>query len=111
MKLERIHFGLENLFPDSNFMLMGVQPFYEYSDGKKTTNLLGYKYDVVEDKSYERFTVKIESKEPVITAEDLAKSKSRVFVEFDNSKGHIYRTPAGQMEISFSAETMTIIEA
>lgn len=111
MKLERIHFGLENLFPDSNFMLMGVQPFYEYSDGKKTTNLLGYKYEVVEDKSFERFTVKIESKEPVITAEELSNSTSRVYVDFVNSNGHIYRTPAGQVEISFSAESMAIVKA
>ena len=111
MKLDRIKFSLENLFPDSNFILMGVQPFYEYKDGKKTTNLLGFKYDVVEDSSFERFTVKIESKEAVITTEDLAKYTSRVFVEFKNSKGHIYRTPVGSIEISFSADSMTILEA
>lgn len=111
MRLEKINFSIETLFGDTLLMLMDVSPYFEYKDGKKTENQLGFKYEVVEDTSFERFTVKVASKQPVITADDLAKSKSRVYVEFENSRGHIYRTPVGSIEVSFSADAVKIVGA
>lgn len=111
MRIEKINFSLDTLFGESNYMLMGFSPFFEYKDGKKTENQLGYKYEVVEDSNFERFTVKVASQQPVITAEEFAESKSRIYVTFKNSRGHIYRTPAGAIEVSFSADDVEIAGA
>lgn len=111
MRLEKIHFSIETLFGDSGLMLMSVSPYFEYKDGQKTENQLGFKYEIVEDTSYERFSVKVASKQPVITAEEFAEAKSRIFVRFENSQGHIYRTPTGAIEVSFSATDVEILRA
>ena len=44
----------------TDLMLVSVLPAYEYDNGKRTDNILGYKYEVVlPHRAYEKLSVKI----------------------------------------------------
>lgn len=111
MRVSKLKLPLEALFENANFILTAVSPYYEYREGEKTEHLLGYKYEVVEDGNFERFSVKVPSIKPIITAEMLEKSSSRIFVTFEDAFGRIYQTPVGSLEISFSAVSAKLLEA
>lgn len=94
----------------ANTLLLNVAPYYEYVDGKKTDSQLGYKYTVVEDKTFEKFSVKIASKAPVITQEQIDSSKERLKVTFDNAIAKPYKTFNGEYDLSVTASGITILK-
>lgn len=110
MNTSKLRIPLDALFCGANYMLIEVSPYYAYQDGIKTNDLLGYKYEVVEDGDFERFNVKVPSKEPIITAQELGKSSSRLYVTFEEAYGRLYRTPTGAVEISFTAKAVQLLK-
>lgn len=51
----------------THFWLLEVAPAYEYKDGVKTNNLVGYRYTVtLPDKNFEKLGVKIPG-DPIVT--------------------------------------------
>ena len=110
MLLTKLQIALGSIIEDANLFLLDVMPYYEYNDGKKTENLLGYRYIVVEDSSFEKFSVKVPSTVPVINKEQLERSKERIRVTFENGYAKPYRTVTGDYDLSFSATGINIIK-
>lgn len=77
----------EKLFRDSDFVLKGIRPAYKYVDGTKTEEVVGYTYEIVETGNYDKFRVKVEGTEPLLSQDELAQENMAghaVMVEFDN---------------------------
>jgi len=110
MQLSKLNIPFNIVVNDANTLLLGVAPYYEYVDGKKTEKLLGYKYNIVEDKTFEKFSVKIASKAPVITQEQVDASKERIKVTFENAFAKPYRTTYGDYDLSVSATGISILK-
>jgi len=110
MQLSKLNIPFNIVVNDANIILLGVAPYYEYVDGKKTENLLGYKYNIVEDKTFEKFSVKIASKAPVITPEQIDSSKERIKVAFENAFAKPYRTFSGDYDLSVTATGISIVK-
>ncbi len=59
MKLTEVKINNSTL--GSNLKVVETKPIYEYADGKRTTNISGYKYTVVmPERGYDRIEVKID---------------------------------------------------
>ncbi len=110
MHLSKLNIPFNIVVDGANTILLGVAPYYEYVDGKKTENLLGYKYNIVEDKSFEKFSIKIASKAPVITQEQIDTSKERIKVSFENAIAKPYRTTYGDYDLSITATGISILK-
>lgn len=110
MQLSKLNIPFNIVIDNANTILLGVAPYYDYVNGKKTDNQLGYKYTVVEDKTFEKFNVKIASKAPVITQEQIDASKERIKVAFENAIAKPYRTTYGDYDLSVSATGISILK-
>lgn len=55
-----------------DFILTDIRPYYEYKDGERTTNLLGYNYSCALPKlKFEKINIKVEQKKPLIDIEEV----------------------------------------
>lgn len=104
------------LFKDEVFILTGIASNYAYADGKRTDNLVGYKYTVVDTVDFEKIVVKVARTEPLMTSEGLAELREngeKVLVEFVNGVDKLYIRRDGSsvsVEDSFSAEDILLVE-
>lgn len=103
----KIHFA--SSFEGADILLLSVAPVYEYMNGEKTEKIVGYRYGVVETNNFEKFSVKVPSTAPAITPEQLAETKVKLKVAFDNCFGRLYRTEKGGYDVSFAATDIHII--
>lgn len=94
----------------ANTILLGVMPYFEYKNGRKTDTLLGYKYLIVEDKNFEKYAVKIAGEKPLISQEQIEQSKGRIHVTFENAVAKPYRTNTGDYDLSISATGISIVK-
>lgn len=106
---------LNKLFPlisfiekDAKLILLKIAELYAYENGVKTENLLGYKYTVVEDKQFEKIVIKIEDVLPIITQDELEKRTGQTYVKFKNCFGKLYKKADGNIDVSFSAESIEL---
>lgn len=111
MNIAKLEVDLKAVFPDCRYVLQEVRPYFEYSDGKKTENLLGYKFHIVEDLNFEHFDVKIPCKTPAITQEQIDASKNRVYVDFEEARVKFYKTPDGRIDISVTAKAINLVRS
>lgn len=108
MQLSKLNLPLDVIIGGANQILLEVTPYYAYMDGKKSDTILGYRYTVVEDKNFEKFSVKIPSSVPAISQESIDSSKQRIIVTFDNAIAKPYRTQSGEYDLSISATGINI---
>ena len=67
-----IKLSLEQVANAKEILITDIREVREYVDGKRTDNIIGYAYEVAAPKNkYEKFSIKVEEKSPVITAEEL----------------------------------------
>ena len=66
-----IKLSLEQVANAKEILITDIREVREYVDGKRTDNIIGYAYEVAAPKNkYEKFSIKVEEKSPVITAEE-----------------------------------------
>lgn len=107
MNLSKLLIPLRGIIGEAELLLVDVTPVFQYDDtGKRTENLIGYRYWVFEKSHYEKFPVKIPDLLPAFSKEDLANAKSEILVDFRNCYGKIYRTQNGGIDISFTADSI-----
>lgn len=110
------------VFKNDAFILIKVEPDYQYEDNKRTDKIIGWKYEVVDTVNFDKIKVKIKGqKNPLITDEQLQSLKDegvKTVVEFINGiitpyirtekkgTGHEYMT----VEDSFSASDIRLVQ-
>ncbi len=110
MLLTSIKIPMQVVTDGANLILLEVAPYNQYKHGVKTDIVEGYRYTVVEDKKYEKLSVKIPSSTPAITNEQIESSKSKIFVTFENGIAKPYRTSNGEYALSCSATSVSIVK-
>lgn len=111
MNICKLQIPLGIVTRDANLILLSVRPDYEYVNNKITDNLIGYKYDIVEDISFEKLTVKVASITPVMTQEQIDNAKDRIYVTFNNAIAKPYRnTSTGNYDLSISANSISVVK-
>lgn len=73
---------------NNQFVLKSVAPRYHYEDGKRTDNVAGYTYRLVNTESFDTFTVSVPHSVPVVTTEALQaanEAKQHILVELDGA--------------------------
>lgn len=111
----RKKFGFEFIFKSNIFIVLRIDPFYEYADGKKTDRLEGYKYEVVDTANFDRLKVKVKGQStPLMSDEqlqELRESGRKVLVEFINGAVMPYWSPTTKsVEDAFSAEGIRLLD-
>lgn len=92
MDVFKLRIPLEVFTNESNLILTKVLPSYVYENGKPSDSLRGYRYQIVDDSSFEQYSVLIESQTPFITQEELDSYKNdHVYVNLENAYVRLYR--------------------
>lgn len=110
MHINKLKIPLDIVIDGANLIILSVDAFYDYSNGKKTDKMIGYRYTVGNDKTFDKFSVKIPSTTPAITQEQIDSSKTHVFVKFDNAIARPYRTQSGDYELSITASAISVVK-
>jgi hypothetical protein len=105
-------FTLPILFgPDAMFRLYKVNKWNEHTeDEKKEPRLLGYKYDVAEVSQAIRFTVKVESDNPVVENSDVMSANTPIFVSFEGSHVTFYGAKLFEAKMSVTAKSVSVVK-
>lgn len=82
---------LQLITPTGILFLLGYSPVYEYVNGKKTETVKNLRYEVVNPEDFEKFYIKTENLQPIISEEELKKN-GHVKVTAINFVGTFYRT-------------------
>ena len=97
------------------YILKSVTPKYKYEDGKKTDEVTGFSYEVVNTNTYNFYNIVIEGgKKPIITNDELVtlqENGEHVLVEFEYARIRpYYSTLTKQIEDSVKADKVTIVK-
>lgn len=95
------------------FVLKEIRPSYHYEAGKKTDQLEGYTYVVVNPDSFDRFTVKDSHTTPVVTPEILKANNDvgkHVYVEIEGATVTPYVSKSGSIEDSIKITSIKRVD-
>lgn len=75
---------LTNIIGTDVFVALTILPVYRYVDGKRTDEVNGYKYDVVDEIKYDRYSIKVQG-EPLMSNEELQamREHEKVILQFE----------------------------
>lgn len=99
---------------EPTFVLKGSSPRYEFKDGVRTNNILGYKYEVVSTQTFDTLVIFVPQDKVLITNEELTEKQEQgevVIVEFKNAELKVfYNTFTKAIEDSIRAEAINFVE-
>ena len=99
LDLSKVTFPLSLVIGNSKLILIGARPTMEYVNGKRTDNIVGTTYTVVQNGgTYEKFNVKV------------ADVEYAIFVEFENAVCKIYTDANGRAQVSVKADNINIVD-
>lgn len=93
----------------ANMRLTAMREAYKYSNGVRTNDLEGYRYEVVLlDRAFEKITFKIADLNPLFTEEDVAKN---IAVKPINPQINLYPNySGGEVGLNVTADTLVVVE-
>ena len=72
IRVSNIKLSLEQVANAKEILITDIKEVWKYEDGKRKDKIIGYAYeDTAPKNKYEKFSIKVEEKSPVITAEEL----------------------------------------
>lgn len=111
INISKIQFPLE-LFvkKDATLILLHSKPWYTYENGKKTENVLGVQYEVIQNGGdFDRFWVKVPDVDTAITEEEISNSSEKIVVTFQNALCTLYTDAQKQIQVSVKAEAIEVM--
>ena len=102
---------LTNIIGTDVFVALTILPVYRYVDGKRTDEVIGYRYDVVDEIKYDRYSIKVQG-EPLMSNEELQamREHEKVMLQFENPSVYLYySSPTKCYEDSYSAEAVMYV--
>ncbi len=97
----------------TRFVLKDIKPFYKYVDKKRTDEMLGYAYTVIDRARYDSLKVKVFNKTPMVSVEAITEaldSGNPLIVEFDGATvTPYYSTDTDAVEDSFKAVGVRLV--
>lgn len=90
MEIKNLTVNLSQLTTSNQFLLLDIQQSYAYVEGKKTDQIIGYRYTLGDLKTCTQFTVRVEQLQPLITQEEFSKLTDPVNVTLENAFAKLY---------------------
>ncbi|WP_160690739.1 hypothetical protein [Clostridium sp. C2-6-12] len=107
--LNKIIVTLIQVAGSDTVLITDVKPLRTFVDGKITDDISNYSYTVVcPDNKYETFSVKIESKQPIITLEEL-ESEGAIKAKIKGFEGRFYLNRDKEVLFTSKATGLEII--
>jgi hypothetical protein len=106
MHYNRIKFTWDQLFAKGAY-LAEVKPYYLYKEGIRTDQILGYSYVSVNRCGYDKVSIKVKGKEPIITNDEIESSVKDISITAKGFVGTIYEVN-GTPTLSGIAEEVTL---
>ena len=90
-------------------ILKAVRPDHVYIDGKKTDEIKGYKYDLVDPTTYTTFIVKVPDKDAIITNEEIIeRGFLAVDIPVEKTKMLLYELGFGKGKVSITSPSLAL---
>ena len=86
-------------------------PVYRYVDGRRTDEVVGWRYDVVDEIKYDRYSIKVQG-EPLMSNEELQamREHEKVMLQFEKPSVYLYYNSQTKLyEDSYSAEAVMYV--
>lgn len=110
INISKINFPLSQLLGETQLILLGATPTYEYVDGKKTDHIIGTTYQVVQNGgTYEKFKVKVSDADLPVESDFIKNATNPIFVAFTNAFCKLYTDNRGQIQVSVKADAITVL--
>lgn len=110
INISKISFPLSQLLGETDLILLGATATYEYVDGKKTDNIVGTTYEIVQNGgTYEKFKVKVSDADLPVESDFIKNATNPIFVEFTNPICKLYTDNRGQIQVSVKADAITVL--
>lgn len=102
------------LFPENLYLVKDFMPKYKYEQGKRTENLEGWTYTLVEMERFEILKVQIKNIKPLFTKEEwqeVEDTGAKIFVQLNKAWIHPYLNyNTKTIEDSIIAESIEIVK-
>lgn len=110
ISLSEIALPCEGIIPDK-LILRGVKTAFRYQDGKRTKEIEGVNYDVVNPYTLDSFRIRALLPTPVITQEELDESEEHVYISIPVSQTVLkpYKIEYGKATVSIVAPYVALI--
>ena len=107
-KVSTLEIPFEMVAKSKTCIVNAVNPWYEYKDGRRSENLLGYAYDCVFPRNgFQTARIKVEKEiNPSVTVEMLAAAGGAVEVEPQGFVGRVYVDSNGRADLSAKASAV-----
>ena len=98
------------LIPDSKLLALKVAQYYRYDEkSAKTDEVLGVKYTVGDEHTFERYTIKVPgTSTPIVTQAKIDESPERIYLTFDDIIAKPYKNHRGDIELSLTATSVSL---
>ncbi len=111
LKITDFRFSLLMVAKSEEVLVTEATPFKDYTDGKPSENIAGYKYNVVcPTNKYEPLAVKIRQSQPTITNEQIEAAGGAIKVTFVGFEGKFYRTSNGDYAFTAKADRLEVVQ-
>jgi hypothetical protein len=114
MKINQIRLNMDSITLAGNKVrLIGIRPTHEYKDNAMTDNIIGTTYNcVAEENNFEKFRVKVDNINPIISAEQLEESKTPIYISFQDFEGKLYKSwKTNTWAITCKAKSASIVKS
>ena len=102
---------LTNIIGTDVFVALTNLPVYRYVDGRRTDEVVGWRYDVVDEIKYDRYSIKVQG-EPLMSNEELQamREHEKVMLQFEKPSVYLYYNSQTKLyEDSYSAEAVMYV--
>lgn len=103
-------FPLSTIMDSEAFALLGVNPIYAYSDGKRTDQLIGWRFSLADPESFLNFDVRVNSTKTPITQGMIDSHESRLYVTLDNAIVKPFAINYGKADCTVTADAVKLVK-
>ena len=110
IKLNQITITESMITQNGKIILINIREIKEYVNGKRTDKVTGYAYEcIAPDNKYSQFVVKINSKRPVITNDELENLGGSVEVTLTDFSGRFYQNSSKDVMFTATASGIEVM--
>lgn len=107
---KEVKFPLKYIHDGEKFLLVDIRPLYEWVDGAPTRNQSGFRVELVDLSTYDKFNVKLLTMTPQVTPEIFEASREKIFVRLIDAFAKPYVTDNKRIAYSISAKNIELVK-
>lgn len=100
---------LSAIMQSQSFALLSVAPVYAYSDGKRTDQLIGWRFSLADPETFQNFDVRLNATKTPITQEMIDANELRLYVTLDNAMVKPFAINYGKAECTVTCDAVKLV--